>query len=108
MSEEEKASQVGTAVWAYDAAKTALAHIEEKIKKVQNAYKQAAESGNSPYPALRVVDGKLAGHSGTEAWMSYLMNESEFAALLSERGSCEADLKAKRAVMNSLGLGNIQ
>lgn len=108
MSEEENASQIGTAVVAYNTAKTALAHIEEKTRRVQDAYKQAAESGSGPYPALRVVDGKLAGFSGSEKWMSSLMNEFEFAALLSERDSCQADIKAKRAAMNSLGLGNIQ
>jgi len=108
MSDGEKESQIGIAVVAYKTAKTDLAHVQEKIKQVQDAYKKAAQSGSGPYPALRVVDGKLAGYSGPEAWMLRLMNESEFAVLLSERDSCEADLKAKRLVMDSLGLGNIQ
>jgi hypothetical protein len=108
MSEEERVSQIGTAFVAHNTAKTALADFEEKIRRVQDAYKQAAESGSGPYPALRVVDGKLAGFCGPEAWMSCLMNESDFAALLSDRDSCQADLEAKRAVLISLRVGDFQ
>jgi hypothetical protein len=107
MSDEEKAIQIGNAVMAYQASKVALAHVEEKIKRVQDAYKQAAESGTGKYPALRVVDGKLAGYSGPEAWMRNLINEADFAILLSERDECMAEARANRLRMDSLGLGSL-
>jgi hypothetical protein len=106
MSNQDKSSLIGSAVTTYQAAKMALACVEEKIKQVQNAYKQGAESGRGPYPALRVVDGRLAGYSGPESWMTHLMNESEFAVLLAKRASCEADFKRTKAVVDSLGLGD--
>jgi hypothetical protein len=103
MSEQEKAMQIAEAVIEYQAAKVELAHIEDKLLAVGEAYSNAGNvfgrHRNASGPAeLRYLNGKD---------LDLLLNGSELKDLMAERDAARKSMEVARARMASLGIGNL-
>ena len=95
----------------YQAAKTDCAHIDQKIRRVFTAYREAggtmdASRGSISEPT--VVDGKVHfGYSGGRFSPSDLLNEADLTLLLIERDKARKRQQEAQKVMNSLGITGV-
>ena len=83
MSEDEKNAQIGAAVTEYQAAKVEVAHIEAKVEKVFEAYRDAGRTMDRHQGAINeptLVEGKVKfGWYSTKVTASDILNERYFS-----------------------------
>ena len=111
MSGDEKAKQIGNAVSECQTAKVELAHICQKLERVQAAYRDAGEKPNKSDPDLfrmRLISGKIRFGEGSVGSPSDLMNESEFTGLLLEYDTARKRVKGAVETLHSLGITDLK
>ncbi len=107
MSDEEKTIQIGKAVTECQEAKINLAEVEHRVKRVAEAYKEAARSFETPPPSAepQVVDGRVEFlYLRDKGIADFLMNGAELAELLKERDSARSRVEAAAHLLTSLGI----
>lgn len=113
MSEDEKAQQIGKIVTEYQAAKVALAHLEQKVKSVGDAYTEVGEA-IAPRTGASGGNFKIEKnhfrliYSRNENIAASLLNEESLVSLITEREEARNKAAALRAQLNALGITNLQ
>jgi len=114
MSEDEKAQQIGKVVTEYQAAKVALAHLEQKVKSVGETYAEVGEAivprGGGSSLGFKIEKNHLRlvySRTGNEL-VTNLLNEESLVSLIVEREEARNKCSALRTQLNSLGITNLQ
>lgn len=106
MSGEEKAAQVGAAMLLLQEQKRELAHILEKIDKVTLAYRTFSSASSRWHVDGSNPEKVFLSHPSPEErdLGSYLMTQSQLAALVVERQQAEEALARTRAKLAGFGV----
>lgn len=113
MTTDEKAQQIGLAVSEYQAAKTDLAHLEQKVSQVGEVYKQVGESlanrsGMSDYKIEGGSFQVLYGRTGKGPLTDLLLDEAHLVALIKERDEARTTVRKLREKLKSLGITSVE
>jgi hypothetical protein len=113
MTDEQKNAQIGDAVEKYQAAKAECGQLDQKIKLVIHAYRQAGASMDSRQDHWeggepKIVKGVLQTPFGLSSLSDpNLLNTAELLALFTARDNARTELDRAKQTMNSLGVTGI-
>jgi hypothetical protein len=113
MSGDEKAEQIGRAVTEYQTAKVELAHLEQKIRKIGEAYTEVGQalSERSSMRDFKIEGGHfhfLYRRTENENLAASLLNEQALVAVIIERDSARKRVSELRSRLNALGITNLE
>jgi len=100
MSDEEKACQIGNAVLGLNDAKVELAHLNEKLRSVMDAYAAVIDAESKDELAAVSEQISLSGKPSA----SYLMNEKQLAELLHSQESAKRQVEQSTNQLMRLGI----
>jgi hypothetical protein len=104
MSDDEKAQQIGMAVGELNVAKVERANLEQKCKRVLDAYREAANTESR----VRVDGVRVIFDGWSAARPCDLMNESELSSFFLELHEARSRVQKATQVMQSLGITALQ
>jgi hypothetical protein len=111
MSDDEKARQIGDAVTEYQSAKIDAAHVQNKVERVFQTYREIGETMNRRHGTTtepRISDGKLIfGYTASKLSASDLFNEADLLNLIQERDKARGRLADARKFLDDLGITGI-
>ncbi len=110
MTADDKNAQIGAAVTEYQAAKTELGHIRQRVEQVFKTYREIGNTmdsrNRSPVEPPTIVDGKLkfGWFTPHEINTADLLNETDLKALAVEYAKALQRVENAKATMGRLGV----
>src|SRR5579884_4311763 len=110
MSGEEKAQQIGQLVTEYQAASVELAHANQRLKRIGEAFSEVGRALTSPRASsgdYRIENGQLKMlYTPPEAGnlAANLVSEKELIALIVERDEAQKKVTQLRSQLAALGI----